>query len=121
VFFQVAVNSTAAIIEEKYSSHSQSDDVNRPAAQVDFRIVHADKARPHTAAASQEFIEENGFERAIHPQYSPDLAPYDFYLFSHVKHCLRGQSFETADELFLAIDAILRGIQNWTVYETFLD
>jgi hypothetical protein len=55
-------------------------------------------------------MEENGLERAIHPPYSPDLAPSDFYLFTHVKHCLRGQSFETADELFLAFDAVLRGI-----------
>jgi hypothetical protein len=38
-------------------------------------------------------------------------APSDFHLFSHVKHCLRGQSFETADGHFLAIDAVLRGIE----------
>jgi transposase InsO family protein len=30
-------------------------------------IVHADNARPHTAAASQQFVEENGMERATHP------------------------------------------------------
>jgi hypothetical protein len=47
-------------------------------------IVHADNPRPHTAAASQKFMEENGLERAIHPPYSPDLASFDFYLFSHV-------------------------------------
>jgi histone-lysine N-methyltransferase SETMAR len=86
-------------------------------------IIHADNARPHThtAAVSQEFKEENGLERAIHPPYSQDLAPSDFYLFSHVKHCLRGQSFETADELFLAIDAVLRSIEKWTLHATFLD
>jgi hypothetical protein len=63
------------------------------------------------AAASQEFMEENRLERAIHPRYSQDLAPSGFYLFSHVTHCLRGRPFETADELFLAIDALLRGIR----------
>jgi hypothetical protein len=52
-----------------------------------------------------------GLEKAIHPQYSPDLAPSDFYLFSHVKDYLRGQSLETADELFLAIDAVLSAIE----------
>jgi hypothetical protein len=58
-------------------------------------------------------MEENGLERAIHPPYSPHLAPSDFYLFIPVTHCLRGQSFETADELFLAIDAVLRGIRQY--------
>jgi histone-lysine N-methyltransferase SETMAR len=84
-------------------------------------IVHADNARPHTAAASQEFIEENGLERAIHPPYSPDLAPSDFSLFSHVKYFLRGQSFETADELFLAIRAVSRHLEKWTLHAAFLD
>jgi hypothetical protein len=36
-----------------------------------------------------------------------------------VKHCLRGRSFETADELFLAIDAVLRGIEKWTLHAPF--
>jgi hypothetical protein len=45
------------------------------------------------------------------------LEPSDFYLFSHVKHCLRRQSFETADELALAIPAVLRGIEKWTLHE----
>jgi hypothetical protein len=84
-------------------------------------IVHHDNARPRTAAPSQQFMEENGLERAIHPSYSPDLAPFDFYLFGHVKHCLREQSFETADELVLAIDAILMGIEKWTLHAAFLD
>jgi hypothetical protein len=66
-------------------------------------------------------MEENGLERAIHPPNSPDLAPSDFYLFSHVKHCLRAQPFETADELFLAIDAVLRDIEEWTLHAAFLD
>jgi histone-lysine N-methyltransferase SETMAR len=66
-------------------------------------------------------MEENGLERAIHPPYSPDLAPSDFHLFSHVKHCLRGQSFETGDELSLAIDAVLRGIGKRTLHAAFLD
>jgi hypothetical protein len=84
-------------------------------------IVHADNARPHIAAASQEFMEENGLERAIHTPYAPDLAPSDFYLFSHVKHCLRGQSFETVDELVLVIDAVSRGIEIGTLHAACLD
>jgi hypothetical protein len=84
-------------------------------------IAHADNARSHTGAASQECMEENELERAIQLPYSQDLAPSDFSLFSHVKHCLRGQLFETADELFLAIDAVLRGIEKWILHAAFLD
>jgi histone-lysine N-methyltransferase SETMAR len=66
-------------------------------------------------------MEENGPERGIHPPYSPDLAPSDFDLFNHVKHWLRGQSFETAYELFLAMDPVLMGIEKWTLHAAFLD
>jgi hypothetical protein len=61
-------------------------------------------------------MEENGLERASRPPYSPHSTPSDFYLFGHVKHCLRGQSFETADELLLAIDAVLMGIEKWLAW-----
>jgi hypothetical protein len=72
-------------------------------------------------AASKEFMEENALERAIHPPYSQDVVLSDFYLCSHVKHCLRGHSFETADETLWAIDAVLRGPAKRTLYMTFLD
>jgi hypothetical protein len=44
--------------------------------------------------------------RDPHPlsPYSPDLTPPDFDLFGHVKHVLRAQSFEAADELFSAME-----------------
>jgi hypothetical protein len=37
MFFQMGANSTAALTEqkEKYPSHSQSGDVNKPVAQVE--------------------------------------------------------------------------------------
>jgi hypothetical protein len=73
-------------------------------------IVHADNARPHTAhrsgIISQQFMEEKRMARAHHPPspYSPDLALSGFCLFDYMKHCLRGQSFEAANELFPAIE-----------------
>jgi hypothetical protein len=63
-------------------------------------IVHADNTRRHTAAESQQFMEENMMVRAPYPPYSPDLTPSDFDLFGLIKHCLRGQSFEAFDALF---------------------
>jgi hypothetical protein len=66
-------------------------------------------------------MEENGLEKARHSLCSQDLAPSDFYLFSHVKHCLRERTLETADELFLAIDAVWMGIEKWTLHAAFGD
>jgi histone-lysine N-methyltransferase SETMAR len=83
-------------------------------------IVHADNARPHTATIISSFMEQNGMERTIHPAYSPDLAPSDFYLFGDVKQMLVGCEFTDLDELIHAINALLTAIEKVTLEEVFL-
>jgi hypothetical protein len=34
-----------------------------------------------------------------HPPYSPDLAPYDFFLFPKTKLKLKGRRFDTIEEI----------------------
>jgi hypothetical protein len=46
----------------------------------------------------------------LNPQYSPDLAPSNFYLFESVKRCLAGPSFEDAYQFLAAIEGVLEGI-----------
>jgi hypothetical protein len=58
---------------------------------------------------------------AVHRPYSPDLAPSDFYLFGHVKGLLRGESFETGEQLLLALEGILRPLEKWTLTKVFLE
>jgi hypothetical protein len=58
---------------------------------------------------------------ADHPPYSPDLAPSDFYLFGHVEGLLRGESFETGEQLLLAVEGILRSLEKWTLTKAFLE
>jgi hypothetical protein len=41
-------------------------------------LVHADNAHPHTAKLSTQYCNENRMKSALHPPYSPDLAPLDF-------------------------------------------
>jgi hypothetical protein len=54
----VGANLTAAVTEEKSSSHSQNGDVNKPVAQVEkWLSLPTKQIRTHTAAASQEFME----------------------------------------------------------------
>jgi hypothetical protein len=52
-------------------------------------IVHADNARFEKATVSQQFKARNAMVIIVHPPYSPDLAPADFYLFDHVKGLFR--------------------------------
>jgi hypothetical protein len=42
--------------------------------------VHKDNVRPHTAKKIAELFAGNVIKRDPHPPYSPDLAPWDFYL-----------------------------------------
>jgi hypothetical protein len=53
-------------------------------------IVHAVNARPRTYDDSITGIHGGKqTNKAIHPLYSPDFAPFDFLVVSHLKHCLR--------------------------------
>jgi hypothetical protein len=63
----------------------------------------------------------NEMVMADHPPYSPDLAPSDFHLFGHAKGLFRGESFETGEQVFLAVEGILRYLQMWTLTKVFLE
>jgi hypothetical protein len=80
--------------------------------------VHADNARPHTAKLSTQYFNQNRMKLALHPPYSilhtpysPDLAPSDFYRFGYIKTCLADLSFDDADQLFVAVEGLLEGIE----------
>ncbi|GBP17736.1 Histone-lysine N-methyltransferase SETMAR [Eumeta japonica] len=45
-----------------------------------------------------------GIEILAHPPYSPDIAPYDFYLFPKIKETLQGKWFTDAEEAVAAYD-----------------
>jgi histone-lysine N-methyltransferase SETMAR len=72
--------------------------------------VHMDNASPHRSKQTTEFMRKSRLISAPHPPYSPDLAPSDFYLFGKVKDLLKGQEFNSAEELLEAIITILKGI-----------
>jgi hypothetical protein len=44
------------------------------------------------------------FEVLKHLAYSPDLAPFDYYLFHNLKKHLKGRKFSSAEEATLAVD-----------------
>lgn len=67
-------------------------------------LLHQDNAPAHTSAVAKAAIGECGFELLQHPPYSPDLAPSDFHLFRFLKESLRGQKFESDENVIQAID-----------------
>jgi histone-lysine N-methyltransferase SETMAR len=56
-------------------------------------VIHANDTRSHSARKCRTFCEEDRLRLAVHPPYSPDLAPSNFFLFGHIKHCLQGIAF----------------------------
>ncbi|UYV75498.1 hypothetical protein LAZ67_13000412 [Cordylochernes scorpioides] len=61
---------------------------------------HQDNARPHTAQQTLAQISRNRWTLMLHPAYSPDLAPSNFYLFGKLKNSLHGRIFKN-DEMLL--------------------
>jgi transposase len=56
----------------------------------------------------QNLVQSWGWEVLAHPPYSPDLAPCDYWLFSHVKEHLRGKRFDSEDDINAAVTASLK-------------
>jgi hypothetical protein len=56
-------------------------------------LLQYDNARPHTALAIQERIQELQWKLREHLPYSPDLALGDFHLFGPQKHHCGGKRF----------------------------
>lgn len=72
-------------------------------------IIHHDNARPHTSRETLAAIDRMGFKTLQHPSYSPDLAPSDFFLFPKLKDFLKGNRYESDDEVMDAVRSWCRG------------
>ena len=60
-------------------------------------IFHHKNATPHTSLASRQKLLSLGCEVVLHPPYSPDLAPSDYYLFRSLQNSLNGKTFNDDD------------------------
>ena len=54
-------------------------------------IFHHKKATPDTSLATREKLLRLSWEVMLHPPYSPDLAPSDYYLFRSLQNSLNGE------------------------------
>jgi hypothetical protein len=93
----------------------------RPLVDGRRLMIHADNARPHTSQKCRTVCAENGLRLASHLPYSPDLAPWDFFLFGYDKNCLEGASFQSPEEIFAAIAERVTAIPGDTLHSVFED
>jgi histone-lysine N-methyltransferase SETMAR len=105
----------ATINAEYYANLLQNDLHNalrrkRPGKLSKIPLLLHDNARPHTAKRTMETIETLGWQLLLHPAYSPDLAPCDFYLFPRMKEYLRGNHFQSIQELKSAVQKWIQSL-----------
>ncbi|GFR88607.1 histone-lysine N-methyltransferase SETMAR [Elysia marginata] len=62
-------------------------------------VLQHDKANPHSARLTQQWLQRCGWEILHHPAHSPDLVPSDFHLFGPLKRHLGGMAFENEGDL----------------------
>jgi histone-lysine N-methyltransferase SETMAR len=56
-----------------------------------------DNVRSHTAQLTTKVLEKMHWKVLPYPPYSPDLSPYDFYLFELLKDALGDSQFQDDD------------------------
>ena len=67
-------------------------------------LLQQDNARVHTCKVAMDAVERDGYELILHPAYSPDLAPRDFFLFPNLKKDIRGCHFRSDEEVVTAVE-----------------
>ena len=53
------------------------------------------------------YLTKLGIKTVLHPPYSPDLAPCDFWLFPKLKENLRGCRYETIEEMKETVTTVI--------------
>ncbi|GFR96786.1 transposase [Elysia marginata] len=83
----------------------------RPKFSTSRTLLLHDNAGPHKARATTQSPWELGIQVLPHPAYSPDLAPFDFWLFLILKDRLAGRKFDRIQDLAKAVNSELRTTQ----------
>ena len=73
-------------------------------------LFHQDNARVPTCPAPMAEFNEFHDELLPHPAYSPDLAPYDYFLFPNLKKWFGGKRFTTRKQLIAETEAYFEGL-----------
>ena len=82
----------------------------RPTTGIKDVLLHHDNASPHKAKIVKDYSEKQELQVLPHLPFSPDLAPYDFWLFPTLKERLTGRKFYRMQDLAKAVFSELRSI-----------
>ncbi|KAK3717719.1 hypothetical protein RRG08_065453 [Elysia crispata] len=93
----------------------------RPGLLESGILFHHDNAPVHTARAVRDVLAGYKLELLEHPRYSPDLAPCDFHLFPKMKEHLRGQRFETEEDIIQATKVAIKNLDKCSYVTAFKD
>ena len=90
----------ASIIERLYSVI-----VEKGRGKVSHGVLLLyDNAPIYKCKIVQAAIRQAGFIELNHPAYSPDIAPFDYHLFSNLKKFLRLKNFSSDDEAVTTVE-----------------
>ena len=90
------------------------------AASGKWFLLH-DNARPHTAICVRRFLAQQQVTELLHPPYSPDLAPADFFLFPRLKLALKGNRFSSISDIQAAVTKELKTVSKGDFFKSFKD
>ena len=82
-------------------------------------LLHHDNAPAHNSLVVREFLTKNNVTTVPHPDYSPDLAPCDFYMFSKMKLQLKGWCFVSIEEIQAESQQVLNSLKPADFNECF--
>lgn len=71
----------------------------RPSKWKNGWLLHHDNAPCYTSIMMREFLTKNEMTAVPHSPYSPDLAPCDFWMFPKLKSVLKGERFQSVEEI----------------------
>ena len=80
----------------------------RPHLERSRILLHHDNAPSHRSRIVMDTVNKLGIELLPHPPFSPDLAICVFWLFPNLKNRLRGNKYESREELRCAVNKHLR-------------
>ncbi|GFR58327.1 histone-lysine N-methyltransferase SETMAR [Elysia marginata] len=93
----------------------------RPGLLESGILFHHDNAPVHTARAVTDVLAGYKWELLEHPRYSPDLAPCNFHLLPKMKEHLRGQRFETEEDIIQATKVAIKNLDKCSYVTAFKD
>lgn len=78
--------------------------------RVRSELTKDDKAPAHSSNSVQEVLAQKGIPALHHPPHSPDIASWDFFLFSNMKSHLKGTVHGGLKEVQEAVTVVLNGL-----------